>query len=107
MKNSAPKKIHDILQNSTFSRIVEKANDINMLNDKMQKILPESYRGLYRVANLVDNQLIINVQNATVRQGLLLQQAALLVQIQTDLPEITRFEFRVNPSVMSFKEENI
>ncbi|MEG9475100.1 DciA family protein [Mannheimia indoligenes] len=99
MKNSAPKKINEILQNSTLSRIVEKANFVNDLNQKIQKILPESYRGLYRVANLVDNQLIINVQSATVRQGLLLQQTALLAQIQTDLPEITQLEFRVNPSV--------
>ncbi|AHG73683.1 MULTISPECIES: DciA family protein [Mannheimia] len=99
MKNSAPKKINEILQNSTLSRIVEKANFVNDLNQKIQKILPESYRGLYRVANLVDNQLIINVKSATVRQGLLLQQTALLAQIQTDLPEITQLEFRVNPSV--------
>ena len=99
MKNSAPKKINEILQNSTLSRIVEKASFVNDLNQKIQKILPESYRGLYRVANLVDNQLIINVKSATVRQGLLLQQTALLAQIQTDLPEITQLEFRVNPSV--------
>lgn len=99
MKNSAPKKINEILQNSTLSRIVEKANFVNDLNQKIQKILPQSYRGLYRVANLVDNQLIINVKSASVRQGLLLQQTALLAQIQTDLPEITRLEFKVNPSV--------
>lgn len=99
MKNSAPKNINEILQNSTLSRIVEKANLINNLQQKVQKILPESYSGLYRVANLVDNQLIINVQNATVRQGLLLQQVTLLHQIQTDLPEITQLEFRVNPSI--------
>lgn len=100
MKNSAPKKINDILQNSTLSRIVEKANTINTLNQKIQKIWPESYRGLYRVANLVDNQLIVNVKNATVRQGLLLQQTALLQQIQIDLPQITQLEFKVNPSVI-------
>lgn len=99
MKNSAPKKINEILQNSALSRIVEKANFVNNLNQRIQKILPESYRGLYRVVNLVDNQLIINVQSATVRQGLLLQQASLLAQIQVDLPEITQLEFRVNPSV--------
>ncbi|MDD0823636.1 DciA family protein [Mannheimia sp. AT1] len=98
MKNSAPKNINDILQNSTLTRIVEKANVINDLNQKVQKILPESFRGLYRVANLVDNQLIINVQSATVRQGLILQQARLLEQIQADLPEVIRLEFKVNPS---------
>lgn len=49
--------------------------------------------------NLVDNQLIVSVKNATVRQGLILQQNMLLKQIQTDLPEITQLEFRVNPSV--------
>ncbi|HDL5700049.1 DciA family protein [Mannheimia glucosida] len=100
MKNSAPKKINDILQNSSLSRIVEKANFINDLNQKIQKRWPESYRGLYRVVNLVDNQLIVSVKNATVRQGLILQQNMLLKQIQTDLPEITQLEFRVNPSVI-------
>ncbi|STY64347.1 Uncharacterised protein [Mannheimia haemolytica] len=45
MKNSAPKKINDILQNSSLSRIVEKANFINDLNQKIQKRWPESYRG--------------------------------------------------------------
>ncbi|HDL5966483.1 DciA family protein [Mannheimia haemolytica] len=99
MKNSAPKKINDILQNSSLSRIVEKANFINDLNQKIQKRWPESYRGLYRIVNLVDNQLIVSVKNATVRQGLILQQNMLLKQIQTDLPEITQLEFRVNPSV--------
>ncbi|HHW7518524.1 TPA: DciA family protein [Mannheimia haemolytica] len=99
MKNSAPKKINDILQNSSLSRIVEKANFINDLNQKIQKRWPESYRGLYRVVNLVDNQLIVSVKNATVRQGLISQQNMLLKQIQTDLPEITQLEFRVNPSV--------
>lgn len=100
MKNSAPKKINDILQNSSLSRIVEKANFINDLNQKIQKRWPESYRGLYRVVNLVDNQLIVSVKNATVRQGLILRQNMLLKQIQTDLPEITQLEFRVNPSVI-------
>ncbi|HHW7567324.1 TPA: DciA family protein, partial [Mannheimia haemolytica] len=99
MKNSAPKKINDILQNSSLSRIVEKANFINDLNQKIQKRWPESYRGLYRVVNLVDNQLIVSVKNATVRQGLILQQSMLLKQIQPDLPEISQLEFRVNPSV--------
>lgn len=37
MKNSAPKKINDILQNSSLSRIVEKANFINDLNQKFRK----------------------------------------------------------------------
>ncbi|MBF4101557.1 DUF721 domain-containing protein [Mannheimia haemolytica] len=91
--------MNDILQNSSLSRIVEKANFINDLNQKIQKRWPESYRGLYRVVNLVDNQLIVSVKNATVRQGLILQQNMLLKQIQTDLPEITQLEFRVNPSV--------
>lgn len=98
MKNSAPKNISEILQNSTLTQIVEKANFINDLNQKIQKILPESFHGLYRVTNLVNNQLTIHVQNATIRQGLLLQQTKLLERIQVDLPEITYIEFKVNPN---------
>lgn len=97
MKIHPLKNISDILQNSSLAKIVERSNQINLMNQKIQQRLPIQYRQLYRIVNLYDNSLIIEVQNATVRQGLLLQQPLLLKLIQTDFPNITTLEFKLNP----------
>lgn len=97
MKIQPLKNISDILQNSSLTKIVERSNQINLVNQKIQQRLPEQYRNLYRIVNLYDNLLVIEVQNATVRQGLLLQQPLLLKLIQTDFPDITALAFRLNP----------
>lgn len=97
MKNQPVKNIRDILQNSSLAKLVERSNEIQLLNQKIQPLLPPQYRRLYRIINLYDNSLVIEVQNATVRQGLLLQQPFLLKLIQTDFPQITALEFRLNP----------
>ncbi|WP_150539997.1 DciA family protein [Actinobacillus vicugnae] len=98
MKNSAIKNITEVLQNSSLSRIVQRANQLNDLHLKVQKLLPQQYHGLYRIVNLVDNQLVFEVQNATVRQGLQLQSAHLLQLIHSDFPHVTELQFKVNPS---------
>lgn len=102
MRNSKIKNINTILQQSSLGKIVERSQLLYELNQKIPKLLPESYLGLYRITNLVDNSLVFNVQNATVRQGLLLQQAALLKQIQRNYPQITRLEIRITPSFQPF-----
>lgn len=98
MKNSTVKNISEILGNSTLARIVRQANELNELNARLQQLLPQTYAGLYRLINLSDNQLTIDVQNATVRQGLLLQQSYLVSLIQRDFPQITELKLRVNPN---------
>ena len=98
MKNSTIQNITEILQNSSLTHIVQRANELNRLHRKIQDLLPARYRGLYRIVNLVDNQLIFEVQNATVRQGLQLQSSHLLELIHADLPEVTGLQFKVNPN---------
>lgn len=98
MPQSKVKDISKILQSSSLGKIVQRSALLYELNQKMPKLLPEKYRGLYRVANLVDNLLKFDVKNATIRQGLLLQQPMLLTAIQQDYPQITQLEFRVSPS---------
>lgn len=98
MKIQTTQNICEILQNSALARIVERANELNRLNDKIQQILPNLYRGLYRIRNLSDNSLVLDVPNAVVRQGMLLQQVALLKLIQQTYPKITALDIRVNPN---------
>ena len=101
MKIQPLKNIADILENSSLTKLVQRSNEINLLNFKIQQILPAQYRNLYRIINLYDNLLVIEVQNATIRQGFLLQQSMLLRLIQTDLPHITQLELKLNPNFKS------
>lgn len=98
MKNPTVKNIKEILQNSTLSQIVKKANLIAELNEKISQILPKHYLGLYRIINLQDNSLVLEVQNGTISQGLRFQQAHLLALIQAHYPEITQLEFKIQPN---------
>ena len=82
MKNHAIKNITEILENSSLIKIVQRANQLNELNEKIQSLLPAQFRKLYRIVNLVENQLIIEVPNATISQGLQMQHTQLLPIIQ-------------------------
>ncbi len=97
MRNSTTQNISEVLQRSTLTRIVERANELNQLNQKIQSLFPAQYQGLYRVMNLSNNVLTLAVQNATVRQGLYLQQADLLMRVREALPEVCALQFKVSP----------
>lgn len=107
MKNSTAKNIREILQNSSLAHIVERTNELSDLNRKIQTLFPATYQGLYRIVNLVDNQLVFEVQNATVRYGLQLQHNQLLMLIQTFLPHIEALQFNVNPNFNSLEKRKM
>lgn len=102
MKNSTTKPISEILQNSALTRIVQRANELNQMNVKIQRLLPSVYHRLYRIVNLSDNQLVFEVPNASIRQGLLLQQATLLKLIQAEFPQVSELKVKVNPNFKPF-----
>lgn len=98
MKNPAMQNIVEVLQSSQLTMIVEQANRLNMLNDKVKNCLPSAYRNLFRITNLINDSLFFDVQNATVWQGLLLQQTELLALIQTEFPQVSQLKFKINPN---------
>ena len=83
------------MENSSLVKIVQRANQLNELNEKIQSLLPAQFRKLYRIVNLVENHLIIEVPNATISQGL--QQMQLLSMIQKIYPQIDECVFKINP----------
>ena len=101
MKNHSIKNITEILENSSLVKIVQRANQLNELNEKIQSLLPAQFRKLYRIVNLVENQLIIEVPNATISQGLQMQHTQLLPIIQKVSPQIDECVFKINPDFKS------
>lgn len=55
---------------------------LNALNQQMKNFFPAEFAGLYRIANIEQQSLRIEVANAMVRQKLLFRQQALLGVIQ-------------------------
>ncbi len=99
MKNSTTKNISELLKQTKLSYIVERANLLNNLNYKIQQRLPQQYSAFYRVANLEGDQLVFEVQSATVKSGLQLQQEELLNLIKIDFPNVTDLSFCINPNL--------
>lgn len=97
MKKTTLKGIDQILANSILTRIVERVNGLDELNQNIQQIIPKEYSGLYRITNLTDNSLKFDVRDGTTRSGFLLRKTEFLRLIQEKYPEITELEFNINP----------
>ncbi|MDH2924208.1 uncharacterized protein DUF721 [Nicoletella semolina] len=97
MKKQAIKNISEVLQQSAFAHIVERNNQLQTINFTLKPLLPKTYQQFYRIINANDDTLTIEVPNATVRQGLWLEQHQLLRLIQQTLPQIQTLRFVINP----------
>lgn len=100
MRYSKPTNVQDVLENSSLGKIMQKGILLQQLNEQLERLFPSQFKGFYRVANIAENSLVIEVANAMVRQGLLFKQKELLAQIQQLQPQIQQLNFKVNPSLL-------
>ncbi|HHF5227527.1 TPA: DciA family protein [Haemophilus influenzae] len=89
--------ITDVLEQSPFAKIMKKGLAINKLNQKFNRIFPQEFHGKFRIGNITDHLIFIEVSNAIVRQGILFRQIELLTLIQEEFPQVTGFEITINP----------
>ena len=89
--------IMDVLEQSSFAKIMKKGFAINELNQKFNRIFPQEFHGKFRIGNITDHLICIEVSNAIVRQGILFKQIELLTLIQEEFPQVTGFEITINP----------
>lgn len=92
-------KLDDILGQSSLAQIMQKGVYLNELNYQLQQIFPSQFKGLYRLANIEQDNLKIEVANGSVRQGLLLQQQQLLKLVQQYYPEIQKISLKITPTL--------
>ncbi|KND83878.1 DciA family protein [Aggregatibacter actinomycetemcomitans] len=97
MHYQKPVNIQTLLQDSPLAKIVQKGIRLNELNQQVNGFFPPEFKDLYRIANIEQNSLRIEVANAMVRQSFLFRQRELLRLIQQHLPEITQLTFYINP----------
>lgn len=100
MRYSKPTNVQDVLENSSLGKIMQKGILLQQLNEQLERLFPSQFKGFYRVANIAENSLVIEVANAMVRQGLLFKQQELLAQIQHFQPQIQQLNFKVNPALL-------
>ncbi|UEA16814.1 DUF721 domain-containing protein [Pasteurella canis] len=99
MRYEKPVNVVELLENSSLAKIMKKGLFLNELNLHLQQSFPKQYQGLYKVANLEQDTLYLEVANAIVRQALLFQQNHLLTLIKTNYPEVKHIKFYINPNL--------
>ncbi|TCP95752.1 uncharacterized protein DUF721 [Cricetibacter osteomyelitidis] len=99
MQNKKITNIKTLIENSHLSKILQKSTALNQLNERLTALFPTEFKGLFRVSNMENSTLILEVKSAMVRQALLFRQQELLNQIQQVKPELTELSFKINPSL--------
>ena len=89
--------IVDVMEHSSFAKMMKKGLAIHELNQKFNRTFPPEFRGLFRIGHINGEELFIEVANAIVRQGILFRQVELLKLIQTDYPQVKRLTVKINP----------
>ncbi|MFZ7136259.1 DciA family protein [Avibacterium avium] len=101
MRYSKPTNVQDVLENSSLGKIMQKGILLQQLNEQVERLFPNQFKGFYRVANLSETTLVIEVANAMVRQSLLFKEKDLLAKVQDLNPQIQQLQFKVNPALIS------
>ena len=86
MRYQKPINIQTLLQDSPLAKMMQKGVRLNELNQQMKAFFPVEFAGLYRIANIEQQSLRIEVANAMVRQSFLFRQQALFRSSCRKLP---------------------
>lgn len=89
--------IVDVLEHSSFAKMMQKGLAMHEINQKFNRTSPKEFRGLFKIGNVNDNTLFIEVANAIVRQGILFRQQELIALVQQDFPQVEKLEVKINP----------
>ncbi|VTM24095.1 Protein of uncharacterised function (DUF721) [Stutzerimonas stutzeri] len=90
--------IVDVMEQSSFAKMMRKGLAIHELNQQFTRTFPPQFLGKFRIGAIKGDTLFIEVANAVVRQGILFRQAELLALVQQDYPQVEKFEIRINPA---------
>lgn len=93
--------INELLEHSSLSSVMRKGLFLNALNQRLHRIFPAQYRGLYFAVDMSQDSLVLQVVNATVRQALLFHREQLLTLVQQDFPKVRKITFQINPALQN------
>ncbi|MDO4430150.1 MAG: DciA family protein [Lonepinella koalarum] len=101
MRRQKTLNIKQILNSSDFAGLMKKGLMLNNLNLQLQENFLPEFKGLYQIVNVKEENLHIDVKNASVRQALLFKQEELLQIIRQYYPIVEHLKFNVNPHLYS------
>ncbi|OOF70976.1 DciA family protein [Rodentibacter caecimuris] len=87
----------DVMQSSPFAKILQKSLLINELNEQISGLFPKEIQGQFRLGQIHQQELFIEVSNAMVRQSILFRQSELLALIQQYHSNVEKLHIRINP----------
>ena len=89
--------IVDVMEKSSFAKMMQKGLAIHELNQKFNRTFPKEFQGKFKIGAINGDSLFIEVANAIVRQGILFKQAELLQLVKQDYPQVEKLAIRINP----------
>lgn len=101
MRYSKPKNIQKILDDSSIGHILRQNQMIDTVMERINTILPKTFRGYYIIKNYDNNVLEISVANAVIHYGFNSKKGELLVEIQKIYPSINNIRITINPNLAS------
>ncbi|MFZ7173247.1 DciA family protein [[Pasteurella] aerogenes] len=99
--------VQTILETSTLANLMEKGVRLNQLNEQLHPFFPKEFYGFYKITHMTEETLFIDVAHASIRQGFLFKQAALLQAVNQTYPQIKQFTFTINPQLKSLPASDV
>lgn len=98
-RHSKPRNIQQLLAQSPLSQTLKKHQHTELLAPLIQQLLPANLCQHYRVGNITENILRIDVANAMTRYALLAQEKPLLALIQKSYPMVSKIQIFIDPKL--------
>ncbi|MEF1288378.1 DUF721 domain-containing protein [Vibrio sp. M260118] len=105
MRDHRPTLGDEIIADSALSRMQQHAKEISLLNKELKSILPRGTEDHCRVANIRENQLIIEVASASIKMKLDYERLNILNQLRSKgFARLIAITLQINPELYRAKE---
>lgn len=100
MRDNAPTSINNLFHMKNFQHISEKASYLNQLHHLLEQILPSYFSGQYRIGNLTQGLLVIEVCNGALANRFKFERMNILSQLrQRGLSKLSSIEIKIQPDL--------
>ncbi len=98
---SDPTLINDLLRQSSFASIVQKAQRLHKIDQILPALLPGGFAPHCHVMNLREETLVIKVDNSAIATRLRYLESKIIDQMQPfpELQSVSRIQLHVRPTI--------
>lgn len=108
MRDHRPTLGDDIIADSQLSKLQQHAKEIMMINQELKLILPRGTERHCRVANIRDNQLILEVASASIKMKIDYERLTILNQLRSKgFARLIAVTVQINPELYRVERDKL